>query len=263
MDLGLGNRVALLTAASRGFGLATALQLAAEGARVALCARGAADLERARRAVSAAGCPQVIAAPVDLTDGPAVEQFVARVERDLGPIDLALINAGGPPAGNLADLDLDAWEAAYRLTLESAVRLCRRLLPGMRRRRFGRIVQITSVTARQPLSGLTLSNVLRPAAHALIHDLARQAAADGVTLNSVAPGFHATSAIERIIAERLASGAAATRAEVLAGWEAEIPAGRLGRPEELAALICFLMSSHAAYITGQCIVADGGWVAGI
>jgi len=130
----------------------------------------------------------------------------------------------------------------------------------MRARRFGRIVQVTSVAVREPVADLVLSNTIRPAAHALIHHLAREAAADGVTLNSVAPGFHATSAVERLVDRKLADGAAASRQEVLAAWEREIPARRLGEPEELAALVVFLMSRRAGYITGQLVTCDGGWV---
>ncbi len=262
MDLGLKDKIGLVTAGSRGFGLATAKQLAAEGAHVALCARGAEDLAAATAEIDAAGVGRVWAAQVDVTDGVGVARFVAEVEHELGPVDVALINAGGPPAGVFEAIDLEQWEAAYRLNLESAVRLCSLLLPGMRDRGYGRIVQVTSVTVKQPLDNLMLSNVIRPAAHALIHHLAREAAPDGVTLNSVAPGFHTHQRHRPLVADRIAKGEAADRAEVLAGWEKEIPAGRLGEPEELAALAVFLMSEAAGYVTGQCIVSDGGWVRG-
>ena len=262
MDLGLRGKTALVTAGSRGFGLATALELAAEGVHVALCARGEDDLRDAAAAVEAAGPGRVLPGPVDVTDAQAVDRFVTEVEQGLGPVDLLLINAGGPPAGTFDEVDLDQWETAYRLTLESAVRLCKRIVPGMKDRGFGRVVQVTSVTVKQHLNNLMLSNVIRPAAHSLIKQLARESAAFGVTLNSVAPGFHVTSAIDRIVTDRIAKGQAVDRAEVLAGWEAEIPAGRLGRPEELAALIVFLMSERAGYVTGQIIAADGGWVQG-
>lgn len=262
MDLGLDGRVAVVTAGSRGLGLAAAVELAREGAHVALCARGADDLKDAVAQVDAAGPGKVLPELVDVTDDAAVADFLYAAEAALGPPDLLLINAGGPPAGGVDAHGLDAWEAAYRLTLESAVRLCRMVVPGMRRRGYGRVVQITSVTAKQHVAGLALSNVLRPAAHALLKELAREAAADNVTLNSVAPGFHETSAIDRIVADRIAKGEARDRAEVLAGWEREIPAGRLGRPEELAALIVFLLSERAGYITGQVIAADGGWTRG-
>ncbi len=262
MKLGLEGRVALVTAASRGFGRAVALELAAEGAHVALCARGADDLARTlaeARAAAPAGV-RLLARPCDVTDGPAVERLVAEVAGELGPIDALLVNAGGPPAGGFLATGLEQWEAAYRLSLESAVRLCRLVLPGMMERGWGRIVQITSVAQKQPVDNLVLSNVIRPAVHALTRCLAVEAAPRGVTVNSVAPGFHLTSAVERLVRHKLEQGTAASRAEVLAAWEREIPAGRLGRAEELAALIVFLMSERAGYVTGQCLVADGGWV---
>jgi 3-oxoacyl-[acyl-carrier protein] reductase len=198
MDLGLAGKVALVTAASRGLGRAVALELAAEGAHVALCARGADDLTAAAGAVRGRGPAgdgaRVMARALDVTDGPAVERFVIEVERELGPIDCCLVNAGGPPALSFFETDLAAWEAAYRLTLESSVRLCRLVMPGMLERGWGRIVQVTSVAILQPVENLVLSNVVRPSVHALTRSLALEGAARGVTVNSAAPGFHATSA---------------------------------------------------------------------
>jgi 3-oxoacyl-[acyl-carrier protein] reductase len=249
-------------AGSRGFGRAVAEGLGGEGAQVALCARGEADLAEAVAAVRAAGAARVLPGVVDVTDARAVSDFVTEVEHALGPVELLLVNGGGPPAGNFFELDDAQWQAALELNLLSAVRLCRRVLPGMMERGWGRIVQVTSVTVRQPVENLLLSNVVRPAAHALIKNLALEAAPRGVTLNSVAPGFHLTSAVERLIDRKLEQGAASSREEVLAGWEAEIPAGRLGEARELAALILFLMSDGAGYVTGQCIAGDGGWIKG-
>jgi 3-oxoacyl-[acyl-carrier protein] reductase len=249
-------------AGSRGFGRAVAEGLGGEGAKVALCARGEDDLAEATAAVKAAGALRVLPGVVDVTDPLAVDSFVLQVEREFGPVELLLVNAGGPPAGGFFELDDAQWQAALELNLLSAVRLCRRVLPGMMERGYGRIVQITSVAVRQPVENLLLSNVVRPAAHALVKNLALAAAPRGVTVNSVAPGFHLTSAVERLVDKKLEQGVAATRAEVLAGWEAEIPAGRLGEARELAALILFLMSEAAGYVTGQCIAGDGGWIKG-
>lgn len=268
MDLGLKGKTALVTAASRGFGRATALQLAEAGAHVALCARDEEELRRTAERVQAMGgeiwgdaAGGVLFRVADVTDGDAVARLVADTEAELGPIDLLLVNAGGPPAGNFADLDLTQWEDAYRLTVASAVRLCRLVLPGMISRRSGRIVSITSVSVRQPVENLMLSSVLRPAVQALTKTLAEEAGPSGVTVNAVAPGFHATSAVERLIAKKIELEGC-TREDVIAGWTRDIPLGRLGEPDELAALIVFLMSRSAGYITGQCIVADGGWVKG-
>ena len=266
MDLGLQGKRALVTAASRGFGRAVARELAAEGAHVALCARGREDLAAAAEDVRAAGRgaatadpPEVLAHPLDVTDGEAVADFVAEVDATWGGIDLLLVNAGGPPAGGFLDLEPEHWQAAFDLTIASAVRLCRLILPGMMSRGWGRIVQITSVSVLQPVENLALSSVLRPAVQALTRNLALECGASGVTVNSVAPGFHNTSAVQRLIDKKVEQ-TGCTPAEVVAGWTREIPQGRLGEPEELAALILFLMSQRAGYITGQCLVSDGGWV---
>ena len=267
MDLGIKGKTAMVCAASRGFGRAVALQLAAEGSRVAMCARGQADLEEAAAEVrhvaasAGSGPDAVLARSVDVTDAAAMEAFIAETEQSLGGPDMLLINAGGPPAGRIFELDDAAWDAAYRLNLAAAASLCRRVAPGMAERGWGRIVQITSVSVRQPVENLVLSSVIRPAAHALIRCLAEEVATAGVTVNSVAPGFHTTSAVERLITRKIADEGC-TRADVLAGWTREIPLGRLGKPDELADLVVFLMSEPAGYITGQLITADGGWVRG-
>ncbi len=266
MDLGLKGKTALVMAGSRGFGRAVAVELASEGARVALCARNSDDLTLAAEDVREAGqmvwggmSGTVLAQTVDVTDDSAVRDFVARTENELGPIDLMLVNAGGPPAGNFEDTDLQVWKKAYELTLESAIRLCGLILPGMKQRGWGRIVQITSISVVQPVENLLLSSVLRPAVQALTKTLADEAAAFGVTVNSVAPGFHDTSAVQRLIKRKMEQ-TGCTADEVVSGWTEEIPAGRLGKPEELAALVLFLMSERAGYLTGQCIISDGGWV---
>jgi len=264
MDLGIKGKAALVMAGSRGFGLATAKQLAEEGVTVTLCARGEADLLRAADEVRASGAAvwgadaaSVHTAVLDVTDGPAVADLLAAA----GPIDLLLVNAGGPPAGTFAELDLDQWRSAFTLTVESAVRLCQLVVPGMAERGWGRVVAITSVSVKQPVANLLLSSVLRPAVQGLVRSLAVQYARSGVTVNAVAPGYHTTSAVERLITKRIEQ-TGCTRQDVLAEWAAEIPMGRLGRPEELAALITFLMSESAGYLTGQGIVSDGGWVRG-
>ena len=261
MDLGIEGRVALVTAGSRGLGRAVAETLAAEGARVAVCARGEADLAAAEASVKAAGDGHVLTGSVDMAEPGALEGFVDEVETALGPVDLCLVNAGGPPAGVFLDLELAQWETAYRLTLESAVRTCRRVLPGMIERGYGRIVAVTSMAVRQPVENLTLSNVIRPAVHALVKDLSLAGASCGVTINAVEPGIHVTSALERLIAAKIEQGAP-SREAVMAGWLDEIPAGRTGEPSEFAALVAFLMSAQAGYITGQSVAPDGGMIKG-
>ncbi len=266
MDLGLKGKTALVMAGSRGFGRAVALELAAEGAKVALCARNEEDLANTAEDVRLVGqevwggmAGSVLTQALDVTDDQAVRDFVSLTESELGPVDLMLVNAGGPPAGNFEDLHLDDWKAAYELTLESAVRLCQLVLPGMKKRGWGRIVQITSISVLQPVENLLLSSVLRPAVQALTKALSDEAAPFGVTVNSVAPGFHNTSAVQRLIAKKVEQTGCKPE-DVISAWTSDIPVGRLGEPEELAGLILFLMSQRASYLTGQCLVSDGGWV---
>ena len=268
MDLGIKNRTVVVTAASRGFGLATAVALAGEGARVAMCAREPAALQEAADQVQAAGeevwggaAGRVLSRSVDVTDPVALAAFVAEARARFGPVEMLLVNAGGPPAGNFAELDDRAWQTAYRYTVASAVSACRLVLPDMLEQGWGRIVAITSVSVHQPVENLMLSSALRPAVQGLVKTLAAEVAGRGVTVNAVAPGFHATSAVDRLIAAKVEQ-TGCTPEDVVEGWTRDIPVGRLGRPEELAALVIFLMSEHAGYITGQSIVADGGWVRG-
>lgn len=257
-----------MTAASRGFGLATAEVLAREGARVAMCARQAGPLEEAAERVQTAGeevhggaAGRVLARSVDVTDGAALAAFVAETRERFGPVEMLLVNAGGPPAGNFAELDAEAWEVAWRGTVASAVAAFRLVLPDMLEQGWGRIVAITSVSVHQPVENLMLSSALRPAVQGLVKTLSDEVAAHGVTVNAVAPGFHSTSAVDRLIAAKVEQ-TGCTPEDVLEGWTRDIPAGRLGCPEDLAALAAFLMSEQAGYITGQSIVADGGWVRG-
>ena len=158
-------------------------------------------------------------------------------------------------------MNLSQWRDAYTLTVESAVRLCQLVLPGMATRGWGRVVMITSVSVKQPVDNLMLSSVLRPAVQGLVRTLAVQYATAGITVNAVEPGYHTTSAVERLIAKKVEQ-TGCTRQDVLDEWAQEIPMGRLGQPEELASLITFLMSEGAAYLTGQGITSDGGWVKG-
>lgn len=261
MDLGLTDKVALVTASSRGLGKAAAIRLAREGAHVVMCARGAEDLKKAAKEVDAAGPGRVLATPADVTDSEAMTALFTDAANRLGPVACCLINVGGPSPGLFAELRPARFRDAYTLLVESALRIAKLVLPGMTKAGWGRIVQITSVSVRQPVPNLTLSNVLRPAVHALTKTLAVETAATGVTVNSVAPGHHRTERIAELV-DAMAEKTGRSAAELYAEAEAEIPMGRMGRPEELAALVAFLMSEEAGFITGQCIVADGGWMRG-
>jgi 3-oxoacyl-[acyl-carrier protein] reductase len=244
MDLGLAGKVALVTGATRGIGRAIAEALAAEGARVAVAARSAADAEEVAAALGGRGYA------LDSNDLGAIDPLVDAVAADLGPIDVYVVNTGGPPRFEdpLAP-SAEEWEAAYRSLVVSPMLLMRRVVPVMRSRGFGRVVAVSSTAALEPIAGLQLSNVNRPGLLAGMKLLARECAADGVTFNAVLPG--------RIATDRIASGYGSMEAAQAAA-AAEVPAGRLGTPAEIAAAAAFLCSVPASYVTGQSLLVDGG-----
>ena len=261
MDLELGGKVALVAASSQGLGRAIAAELAAEGAAVVLCARGTEALEAARAALAATGAT-VSAVPGDLTRVEDVRRIAAAAQAAHGRVDVLVTNAGGPPPGPFESHDDDALMAAFRLTLMSTVELIRAVLPGMKERGFGRILNVTSIAVKQPVENLMLSNALRAAVTGMARTLANETAAHGVTVNNLLPGYTATDRVQELaLAQAKARGVRPD--DVVAGWKGQIPAGRLGEPRELAALAAFLASPRAAYITGQSIAVDGGWIRGL
>lgn len=262
MDLGLENRIAIVAAASRGLGKACAMELAREGASVVICARGSADLEATGTEIRSLTGAQVLPLRADLTDPLQIRDIVDRTLDRFGHIDVLVTNNGGPPAGFFGDFDDDAWLAAHERTLLSAVRLIRGVLPAMRAQGWGRIVNITSVSVRQPVDNLLLSNVYRPGVIGLAKTLSAQLAAEGITVNNVAPGYTRTDRVMELAHAR-AADQGETLEQVLADTTSTIPMERMGEPEELAALVAFLASERAAYITGATIPVDGGYVKGL
>lgn len=260
MDLGLTGRRALVAAASRGLGRAVAEELAAEGAHLTICARGEAALREAAADLEAAGA-RVVAVTADLTEPEGVARVVAAATEAYGGVDVLVTNTGGPPAGPFEQHGPEAWRDAVRQNLESVLNLTRAVLPGMRERRWGRIVNVTSIAVKQPVDGLILSNSIRAAVTGFARTLANEVAADGVTVNNVLPGYHRTARVEQL-AER-AAAAGGTAADAFARWEREIPMGRLGDPREFAAVVAFLASERASYVTGTSVQVDGGWVRGL
>ena len=245
MDLGLKGRVALVTGGSRGIGFGIARGLAAEGARVAIAARDEAGVREAAESIGGFG------RPFDSEDLDAVAGLVDAVEAELGPIDIYIANTGGPPGGDdPLGYTREQWEAAHRTLVLSPMTFLERLLPGMRERGWGRVVAISSMAVREPIRNLQLSNSHRPGLIAAFKVLARDAAGDGVTLNSVLPG--------RIATERIFGTAPGGREAAEAAARETIPAGRLGTVEELAAAAVFLCSAPASYITGTTLLVDGG-----
>jgi 3-oxoacyl-[acyl-carrier protein] reductase len=258
MDLGLRGRIALVTGASKGMGKACALGLAAEGARVALCARTEADLKAAVDEVRGRTQADVLGVAADVTRPDQVRALVGRVAETLGSPDILIANCGGPPRGFFDDFDDAAWQGAVEVSLLSTVRLVRAVLPGMRARRWGRILTIQSVSVKQPLADLVLSNAVRPGVHGMMKTLALQLARDNILVNTLCPG--------RILTDRLLGGLAASglsREEYLARQSADIPLGRVGTAEEFASVAVFLASERASYVTGAALQVDGGLVRGL
>ena len=262
MQLGLAGKTALVTGASAGLGFGAAQALVEEGAEVVLCARGEERLASALETLNRSGRGKAVGLVGDVSDPAEPARIVADAERAVGPLWLLVGNAAGPPPGRFLDLDDASWESGYRRTLMSAVRLARAVLPGMIERRAGRIVFIASSTAKQPIDGLALSNVYRPAVIGLTKSLADETAPHGVTVNSVCPGPYRTGRIVELFEDR-ARREGIEAAEAKRSYLANVPVGRLGEPIELGRLIAFLGSEVAGFITGVAWSADGGQVRGI
>jgi len=257
MDLEIAGKVALVAASSAGIGRAIASSLAAEGARVALCARGRDPLEAAAREIREETGAETLPVLCDVTVPEQIASMAATVRDRLGPIDILVNNAGGPRPGLFEDLDPEAWESAFRLNLLSAVLLCREVVPGMRSRRWGRIVNLASISVKQPIDGLMLSNSLRAGVAGFAKTLAGECAADNVLVNTVCPGYTLTQRLAELAEER-ARKAGGGKEEVLAMMERNVPVGRIGQPGEIAAMVTFLCSGRASYVTGTVIQVDGG-----
>ncbi|MGA8222750.1 MAG: SDR family oxidoreductase [Candidatus Acidiferrales bacterium] len=259
MDLGLKGRVAIVAAASKGLGRAVAEEFAHEGCEVAICARTAKDLESAAAEIGKANGRSVFWKALDVTDAQAVSGFVEAVEKKYGRVDICVSNAGGPPAKKFLDITLEEWRTAVDLTLMSCVYFAREVLPRMKKNRWGRLLTITSVSVKQPIDGLLLSNSLRAAVTGLAKTLANEFGAEGITVNNVCPGYTLTERLDEL-AESQARTAAVAREEIFRSWSSQIPIGRLAQPKEFAALVAFLASERASSINGTTIAVDGGWV---
>jgi 3-oxoacyl-[acyl-carrier protein] reductase len=261
MDLGLRDRVALVAAGSKGLGRAIALELAAEGAQVVICARGKDAIDATVAEIIGTG-GRAYGFVADVSRSADVARLVESARTVCGPIDILVTNSGGPRSGTFDVLSPEDWDQATRVLLTSAVELTRAVVPDMRARRWGRILNITSIAAKQPVDGLMLSNSLRAAVTAFARTLANEVAKDGITVNNLLPGYTRTDRVVDLAAQMAASSG--TSPEAVAGrWEAQIPMGRLGEPREFAALAAFLASERASYITGQSIAVDGGWIRGL
>lgn len=262
MDFGIKDRVALVAAASKGIGFAVALELAREGARVFLCSRDEKRASDAAQKIHDETGATVAGIGADVTNDEAVEHFVSLARERAGRIDILVTNAGGPPTSSFADADLDAFRRAFELNALSAIRLAKLVLPGMREQKWGRIVNITSVSAKQPIDGLLYSNTVRAALTGWAKTVSNEVAADNVTVNNVAPGYTLTGRQEEL-AEARSRALGKSKEEIIASWATQGPMGRIGQPDEIAAAVAFLASERASYITGVTLQVDGGWVRGL
>ena len=260
--MGLQDKVALVAASSKGLGRAIAYGLAKEGARVAICARGEEALAQTAAEIEGATGSPVLAMVADLTNKQNIENLVARVVEEFGRLDILVTNAGGPPPGLFVELTDEKWEKAFQLTLMSAVRLCREVIPHMRRQGGGRIITMTSISVKQPVENLMLSNSLRLAVIGLTKTLANELAKDNILVNSVCPGWTRTGRVEELLQDRARRQGTSVEEE-FAKIEKEIPLGRMGTSEEVANLVVFLASEKASNITGTAIQVDGGHVKGV
>jgi 3-oxoacyl-[acyl-carrier protein] reductase len=261
MDLGLKNRVALVAASSQGLGLATAEAFAAEGCHVAMCARNQHALEAGAEKIRKQHGAEVLAEAFDVTDAGAVGRFVARVVAQFGGVDICVTNAGGPPAKGFLAASLEDWQHAIDANFLSTVYFCREVIPHMQRKKWGRIITITSITTKQPVTDLVLSNAVRAGVVGLVKSLANEFGKDGILVNNVGPGFTATDRLKELAKAR-SSATGKSEQEIFDAWAADAPLKRLGEPRELADAIVWLASDRASYITGQTVLVDGGMYKG-
>lgn len=257
MDLGLTGKVALVTAASKGLGKGVALALAREGCQVVIASRSEEQLRVAAREIAEVAGSEPLFVPTNVTRADDIDRLVATAIERHGRIDILFNNAGGPPPGYFFDFSDEQWHQAVDLLLLSTVRLMRAVVPGMRERKWGRIINSTSTAVKQPISNLLLSNAVRTAVIGLAKSLSFEVARDGITVNNLVPGSILTDRIRqnaRITSERTGQPAE----EIMRAAEEEIPMGRYGTVEEYAAAAAFLASEQASYITGTNFSVDGG-----
>ena len=262
MNLGLSGKVALVAASSRGLGRAVAEELAHEGASLVLCARGGEALRATAAAIRESTDATVVDVEADLAEPAGRARVIEAAMAAFGRVDVLVTNGGGPPAGPFEAHSAAAWAEAVRQNLDSVVELTRAVLPGMKERRWGRIINVTSIAVKQPVDNLILSNSIRAAVTGFARTLANEVAPFGVTVNNVMPGYTRTQRVVDLAARNAALRSSTPEAEQRV-WESQIPMGRLGEPAEFAAMVAFLASERASYTTGASIPVDGGWIKGL
>lgn len=262
MDLGLKNKTAVILASSSGFGFETAKTLAKEGAHIFICGRTEEKLKSAQAEIQKVSSGKVYARTCDVSDKNSLNSFWQFVFEKERTIDILVTNAGGPPAKYFEEITEEEWYYSFELNLMSVVRSIQQVLPSMKKNRWGRIVNITSVTVKQPKEELLLSNVIRAGVVNLARTLASQYGEYNILINNVAPGYHSTPALDRVI-KKNAQKKGVPEEEIVKLFAETVPLKRLGKAEEMAQLIAFLCSEKASYITGQTIVHDGGFIRSI
>ncbi|MGO8983810.1 MAG: SDR family oxidoreductase [Terriglobales bacterium] len=262
VETGLKDRVAIVAASSQGIGRATAEAFAAEGCRLAICARNRERLNAVAGIIRSQYPSEVLAEPLDVTDAAGVRDFVNAVVQKFGGVDICVTNAGGPPAKGFLATTIDEWKRAVEANFLSAVYFAHAVIPHMQKKKWGRIITITSITTKQPVADLVYSNAARAAVVGLVKSLANEFGKDGILVNNVGPGFTATDRLKELAHARSA-GLGQTEKEIFEAWAAETALKRLGEPRELADTIVWLASERASYITGQTILVDGGLYKGL
>jgi 3-oxoacyl-[acyl-carrier protein] reductase len=262
MDLGLRDKVALVAAASQGLGRASAMALAREGARLVICSRDEKRIAKTASEIESATGATVVPVVADVSNPEHVARFVQTAVSKFGRVDVLVNNAGGPPTGQIINVPDEEWSRGVQLTLMSVIRAVRQVLPLMQKQQWGRIITIVSIAAKQPINELLISSTLRPGILGLTKVLSNQYAKDNITINTVCPGLILTKRQEELSVSR-AVDRKMTLEEYLEESARAIPAGRLGRPEEIGNVVAFLASEQASYINGVNLLVDGGSAKGI
>jgi 3-oxoacyl-[acyl-carrier protein] reductase len=261
MDLGLKDKVAVVFAASKGLGKAAALELAKEGCRIAICSRDKENIKSTAEEIRSKTKSEVFTSVADVENAKQINEFLSSVHKKWHKIDILVNNAGGPPVKTFEETTDEEWETYFNITFMSVIRAIRAVIPGMKKQKWGRIINITSIAVKEPIMGLIYSNSLRLAVVGLAKTLSRELGPDGITIHNVAPGFHRTDGLERIVKKRMENGEKSE--DIYREWEQAVPVRKIGEPEDLAALIAFLASENAHYMSGTTIAVDGGRVTGV
>jgi len=262
MDLGLKDRVAIVAASSQGLGKAVAQGLAREGAKLAICSRNEAGINRTAEEIRQETGAEVLARAVDVTDYERVRRFVAETHGRFGRVDICVTNAGGPPAKPFSETTVEDWQAGVDLNLMSTLYFVREVLPLMQQRKWGRLITITSASVKQPIDNLVLSNSIRSAVSGLMKTLSNEYGKDNILVTNACPGYTLTSRLDEL-SGRLAKAEGVGPKAIQERWARQVPLGRLGQPEEFANLVVFLASERSSYITGVSIAVDGGFIKGV